>query len=767
MQAVSLEYLNSMRSIFRDRGYMRVSFGGENAVALEYASIIGEHLPYSNTEEVFNNGLDTYIYGTLEQDFLKIDGSMYFDSVSPYLYPVGFIGENLITTGVTQTVDLTFGGHIVSIAVLSFNFGDNYPLNFSITDSNGNTYTYTNTTGRLVTITQDFNNITGLTLTATAMKNDQSRLRIYSICFNYSFVYQNDKIIDSSFESSMSPISEHLPQINFSVELIHENHEYDIENPASILTQFDRNTEVNVQYGYHLPESNTIEWLQAAKLYVKDWSVGQTSITINAADILQLIDDKPYIYGQLTSTSLYDLAEDLFAELGISNYDIDDDLREIYTKNPIPSETCKEGLQIIANAAGKKLYIRRDGSIKIGDTYYSTEISNSGELAYSDTDDINLDNTKYTYATLEENFTKVDGSMYFDAVSDYLTVGYVSSQISGENKRFRAISGDIDLSEEVIRGAVINLPYTLTIPAGETGMPKLTITSTQGIFTTDNFLIRFSETYPTEFKVKGYYGDTLQYSELITNNSLDCSVQLTNSILINRLEIQFLETKEPYNRIHIAYIDIDDHIGAGVSLTFQDAMSYPNFSCLENVSRIVVPYFSYYAAEAESKLFEDIISGNTANEEIEFALSGPATNYRCTVTTGTVTIVKSGAYGLTLRFSSTASKTLVIYGTKLEKVTREVSEDIMTEGKVIRWENPLVDRISMAENLLAHIKDYYTSKGIYKYNTRGNPEIDVNDRMLQENYRGEQTEVVITDITLGFNGAFSGAVTALRKGDSE
>ncbi len=71
--------------------------------------------------------------------------------------------------------------------------------------------------------------------------------------------------------------------MDFSVKLINENHYFDTDNEKSILNLFDTSTEVSVYYGYQLADH--VEWLQAAKLYVSDWSSERESATINAVDI--------------------------------------------------------------------------------------------------------------------------------------------------------------------------------------------------------------------------------------------------------------------------------------------------------------------------------------------------------------------------------------------------------------------------------------------------------------------------------------------------
>ena len=75
MQYVSPEYKESMKKPLRDRGYMRVTFGGVNSQAQNNASISGDQLSYSDTSRVFDNGNDDLVYATLENNFTKLDGT--------------------------------------------------------------------------------------------------------------------------------------------------------------------------------------------------------------------------------------------------------------------------------------------------------------------------------------------------------------------------------------------------------------------------------------------------------------------------------------------------------------------------------------------------------------------------------------------------------------------------------------------------------------------------------------------------------------------
>jgi hypothetical protein len=70
----------------------------------------------------------------------------------------------------------------------------------------------------------------------------------------------------------------------------------------------------------------------------------------------------------------------------------------------------------------------------------------------------------------------------------------------------------------------------------------------------------------------------------------------------------------------------------------------------------------------------------------------------------------------------------------------------------------------MADDLAEWLADYYRSGIEYEYDTRGNPEIDANDVIYQENDFHKDMTVNLYRTRLDFNGSFSGSVTARRRG---
>ena len=67
-----------------------------------------------------------------------------------------------------------------------------------------------------------------------------------------------------------------------------------------------------------------------------------------------------------------------------------------------------------------------------------------------------------------------------------------------------------------------------------------------------------------------------------------------------------------------------------------------------------------------------------------------------------------------------------------------------------------------ANKLVEWLADYYNAGIEYEYTTRGNPEIDANDIIYQENEFRPDMKVMVYRHTVGFQQALSGKVSARR-----
>lgn len=226
-------------------------------------------------------------------------------------------------------------------------------------------------------------------------------------------------------------------------------------------------------------------------------------------------------------------------------------------------------------------------------------------------------------------------------------------------------------------------------------------------------------------------------------------------------DIEFTGTAEPYNRIvlnNFAFGDVTDF-----TMERQDMTSSPKAIKQELVKEVIVPCYSYQPGNAEESLVSEDITVKSGDVET-FYVGEPSYNFRATLdeSSSGVSITAWGNYYVTVKFSKTGTFRLEILGYRYKIVERYATKSLNSRGKSVKWANPLISDMAIATELAEWIGDYYTAGIEYEYDTRGNPEIDANDIVYQENEFHDGMKVNIYRHTINFDQAFSGKVTARR-----
>ena len=738
MQKVSKEYKESMKSSLRERAYIMLSFGLVNQEAQAKAKIApGDFTYFSNTKGLFSGKSDDMIYATLEEDFTKVDGSMLFlpRTDSSNIYDTGLVGGSLVSDAQYElTINLNTGA--TDFKGITINFGENYPVDFDMVSSSGQIIEIRDNTLAEFTSEEVLENTTYVKMIFYRMKNPQSRLRIYSIRFGYGLMYYNDSVMSSSLDSYISPIGADVPQIDFSVQLKNYDHYFNVDNPKSAINFLETGQEMEIFYGYQLPDSEEIEWVRGNHLLCSEWESDDYTATIRCQDIFRNMDSE-YYKGTYTSAgrSYFDLAKEILTDAGLSDYYIDPRLKKLYTKNPLPRVQHKEALQIIANACRCVLSQTRFGSVQIKSSFNpEAEASSNGETAYSQVNNILSDSAKDEYASLAGNYTVANGGMYFlprNVSGNVLNTGYVSSAISGENGLF-----DVNPVITIVQEAACMYHGVKFV---------------------------FGHALPAAITIRTYNNGSLVEEYEVEDEITKTLVILHDFDDFDTMEIEFSKTAEPYNRIvlnHFSFGDVTDF-----TMTRTDMTSSPKAIKQELVKEVIVPCYSYQKGTQEESLVSEEIE--VVNGQVEtFFIGEPSYNFRATLDKGSagVSILESGNYYVTLKFSKTGTFRLEVFGYRYKVVERYAIKTLNNRGKTIKWENPLISDMAMATDLAEWLGEYYTAGVEYEYNTRGNPEIDVNDIVYQENEFHEGMKVTIYRQTLNFNQSFSGKVTARRLG---
>lgn len=740
MQKVSKAYKESMKSSLRERAYIMLSFGLINQEAQAKASVEERDFAYyANAQNVLGEKSDDTIYATLEENFTKVDGSMFFlprENQSGVYLDTGIVSDKLLTEAVFElTINLNIAA--TDFKGITINFGENYPIDFDMVSSSGQIIEFRGNDQAVFSTEEVLTNTTQVKLMFYTMKNPQSRVRIYSIRFGYGLVYYNRDVMSSSLESYVSPIGADVPQIDFSVQLKNYDHYFNVDNPKSAINFLETGQEMEIYYGYQLPETGEIEWIRGNRLLCSEWESDDYTATIRCQDIFRNMDSE-YYKGMYNSAgvSYYKLAEDVLKDAGMSDYYIDPQLRTLFTKNPIPRVQHKEALQIIANACRCVLSQTRFGTIQIKSNFVPEASARADTQAeYSNVDKIMDDTTKDEYASLNTNYTTVDGKMFFlprNHSGKILNTGFVSAEISNENCLFE--KNPVVTVEQEVACMYYGVKFV------------------------------FGNAIPAEFIIRTYNDGQPVTEYKVGENEID-RVTILHIDLddFDTMKIEFTKTAEPYNRIvlnNFSFGDITDF-----TMTRTDMTSSPKAIKQELVKEVIVPCYSYQNGTQEDNLVGEEVEV-TAGDTQTFFIEEPSYNFRAVLenTSGGVTIVDWGNYYITVRFSVTGKYRLEIYGYRYKIVERYAVKSLNSRGKTIKWENPMMSDMDMANDLAEWLGDYYASGIEYEYNTRGNPEIDANDIVYQENEFYSDMKVNIYRHTINFKQSFSGRVTARRKG---
>ena len=739
MQKVSKAYKESMKSSLRERAYIMISFGLVNQEAQAKATVDnGSYAYYSNKDNIFGEHIDDTIYATLEEEFTKVDGSMFFlprATEGGRYYDTGIVSDKLVSEARCEVI-ISLNTIATDFKGLTINFGENYPVDFDIVGSTGQTIEFRGNTKSKWSTEEVLENTTYIKLVFYKMKNPQSRLRIYSIMFGYGLVYYNDSVMSSALDSYVSPIGADVPQFDFSVTLKNYDHYFNVDNPNSAINYLETGQEMDIMYGYQTPGSDTIEWIQGNHLWCSEWESDDNTATIRCQDIFRNMDGE-YVKGLYSAAgkSCYALAEEILKDAGISEYYIDPRLKKLYSNNPIPRVKYKEALQIIANACRCVLTQSRDGKVQIKSNFMpSASIATNGEETYSNAANVLTDTPKVEYATLAGNYTPTDGTMFFLPRNGKaaLTTGYVSKEISGANGTF-------------------------------TKNPVVTITM-EAIRAYYGLKLVFGTALPAAFTIRTYKG-----GEPVNEYPVEKDEINTTSIILRDfddfdvMKIEFTKTAEPYNRIVLNYFSLSDVVD--FTMNRRDMTSSPKAIKQELIKEVIVPCYTYQENNREENLvYEDI--DVVAGEVETYYIQDPSYGYKVKLdeVEGKATVVAWSNYFVTIKFNVTGSFKLEVQGYRYKIVEKYATVSLNARGKTVKWKNPLISNTTMANELAAWLADYYTAGIEYEYDTRGNPELDATDIVYQKNEFHDGMRVNIYRHTVNFKQAFSGRVTARRIG---
>lgn len=741
MQVSSNEFDEAMRKPFRNRGYIRISIGVVNSDAQNHAELKNTKLTYfANSKKPFDGYEVGKVYAMPEQDFTTIDGKMYFlpDEMTGYEY----YNNGIVTDNLLGSVRLEFG-HFVGLDIkgLTIDFGDCFPTKFTI-ESDSGTRTYTNDK-RLFVTEDSFDGTSYIVINPIEMVNGQGRLRIYQMVCGIANVFSNEKVISCDTKEYVSSISDTIPSMDTT--LVIDNHDlyYSADNPESAIAYMEVGQEVKVTFGYDVTGKGDIEWLNETTTYLNSWKANDEKAEFTSTDRFYQLSDN-YYRGKVRTQgiSLYDLAVDVLQDAGIEDerqFSIDSYLEKIIVYNPMPVVTHAEALQIIANAGRCVLYEDKKNKIHLKSSFVpDMNVTANDKTDYSNLDFLLEDTEKYAYAVASDNFTTVDGSMFFipDNQDDYFyNTGYVSNSVSDSN-------GDFSTD------------------------PKLTITLESG-FVAYGIKMVFRSVAPKQFKIITYRENAV-VAEIIVDNPELMYANEERFEEFDKMEIVFTKA-EPNSRIFVDNILIGDV--TNYTIKRMDLKNTPTGSRQQKVKNIVITKTNYRKSSEEIKeiLSEDIdVSELTGNNEYTIYLVNPSYGYSLSVEDNSkvkATVLETSDYYVRVRFTGITTEDSISVSVKgYEYIYDETyyRKQHNVNGQEIEWSNPLISTTNQAKDLEEWLASYYLGDVDYDISWRGDPRTEANDLFYLELKDREPTLIRSYENEISFNGSWSGSMKARK-----
>ena len=615
MQRTSRAYKTEQKQYLRNEQYIFVYLGVISREAQANATSNGEFMDYSSENMIFENIPFEAYYETAEQNLARCDGSQYFmprDNEAYALY------QGAVTADILGSITFTFGNyHSLNIKGLTIDFGDFYPTSFTVTNGYADyTYTYDKDNAEVWTTEDVFMQTDFIKITPHSMVGGVQRLRILSIKFGVGLTFDNYNLISTSWKAEVSHLSDSLPTKSFTFTVDNLKRKFSADNPRSFAAFLQEQQEVVFDYGRRLAD-DSIYIIPGGKLNLSSWSSNDEQAKFTAVGFLDYITTT-YNKGQYypDGITLYDLAVDVCEDAGIENYSIDSYLKRLRTHNPLPVETHKNLLQLLANSAQAILRETRDGSIEIKTSFKPEliDITSNGHTDYSNLNGLLSDSTTISeYASAELDFNYTDGHQYFmprNTALGYVYGGYISEAISNAQGEFEGVTdnfirfvgdttitgieftGDIDTRTGTFLADGLSVAFNAEV----TDNPTLTLTW-EATWTFFNMTLEFSDVYPSLVIIHLYKDGNETESLVVDDIDLVTLIQY-DFYDIDQLVFEFVKTN-PYQRIHLGKIyfgDITDY-----TIEYSDMSASPTATRMTLIKNVNVVWTEFnYGTDVKS-----------------------------------------------------------------------------------------------------------------------------------------------------------------------
>lgn len=744
MKSVSNAYKASMKAMLRNRSYVRITFGNVDTTAAtdgEWESNGAASISEFETVDYAYQYGDTY--AALELNRWALDGKTLIvptgeDVQDGFISSLMSDGEGNFSTPPVITREFSLK-HIFPGLTLTFDTRQqewplevtaDFYLNGEVVDTQTVSITSVQTT-----ISTTATEIDKVTITFDRCL-PYRRPRLENVLYGLNVQFVNKDIVSTQQKHDVDPLSRRLPTETMQFTILDYEHKYDPDNPAGIYAYVDKNSPIEIQFGYELPDGS-VEWLKPDNYVLNAKPSAQNNqATFNGTGLIGSLTGTFY-KSKLGSKSLYDMAQEVLLDAGLTlteqgenPWEIDNALKNMFTTAALPIDTHMNCLQLIAHAACCRLYTDDDNIIHIrpfGVTVigiYNGVWADNGHVWFSEWDTIDKGNTaENTYATFELNRWTLGGdSQIILPDNNAGQRGYISEAMTGADGSF---------TNPPVFTKTFDVPHDLPVLA-----------------------IRFDTVlneFPGAVQVKYYHDDILLDTQTAAIDSVEVYVSSNLAIECTKIEVTMIGNL-PYRRGRVTKVYYRE---TDFTLDFTSiGENSQKISKIDELKSVSVARYSYTASNDTSTLFE----GTTTETELHVEFSGLAQDVQISVSGGTLVSSNIYARAADLVLSS-GTKTVTIIGKTLTENSVVVSYPVAQSGEIDKEENPLITNDTMCQALANHVKSYLQMRNTYEANYRGNPEMEVGDIIgLQTLYTDEMDALILVD-EITFDGYLSGKMT--------
>lgn len=713
MLQVTSAYKEEMKKPLRGHTLMRVNIGVINQEAQGSAIVSSETAYFSNLSKPLNNYVVDALYATTEQNYSTVDGRMYF---LPREKSDCVLNQGIVSKEIKGIIDFIFPVP-VDLRGVTIDFGKTYPEEFTIvTDQSLKDVTGNNKSKYVCD--EVFKGTTTLSIIPNKMVNGHGRLHIHEIIMGIGIYFNERNILSASKKEHISPIMEALPTIDFRLSVNNKDRAYDIENEKSTVNFLELGQKMQAFLGQEIEDR--IEWLQVGTLKLKEWSADDDKMSFTAIDFLSGLTGK-YRKGKYypQGISIYDLCLDVLTDAGVDprEFYIDEYLKAVKIKNPIPAVSHREALQLLSNAGRCLLYQDEKGKIVIRSSFVPRMTSTVAREPYFSNGTRILENLPIKeYSLTNGNYSRVDGTTLFLPRSGKADIGYVDRT---------AMQVAID---------------------------------TEAVFACFGMQLQFGRTYPSKIGI-----ETLANGKTVEELSFD----------VDRADFIISHEFAPFNRMTIYEKEPSRTGGRAVlnKVSFGNVTDYelsygreltktPLGTQLQSVKTLELTRTEYLDSTEGEKELAKVECTKPGEYLAEF--SNPS--YGCTVqaSSGTVSVLEAGAYFLRFSYSGSGGE-VKVNGKEYLVKTYTMEKELNPTGKREKWKNPLISDTALATDVLDWVGNYLKADREYSLTYRGEPRLMANDLLYLENKYVDKLMLRVFDHTLNYNGALSGSIKARRE----